>query len=178
MAVVLGNLAVLVSTSSPWAGIPDRKAWPVIFDMVMNMPRRERESHSLLHNINGASVSTSLAASKSFDPDGEAKNFWIGDRHRANSKSNTFDFDAYSSDEDNGNNGNGDEDNNEYDWEKQMRKRVKELEEMKELEKKAEELQSQMSDGEGDGDGEGKEETEEEKRMRVKRALEKVCHNS
>ncbi|XP_042496362.1 uncharacterized protein LOC122075408 [Macadamia integrifolia] len=166
MAVVLGNLVVLVS---PWAGIPDRKAWPMLVDVVMNMPRRD------LHAINGANVSTSLAAAKSFDPDGETKNFWIGDRHRANSKANTFDFDAYSSDEDNNNNGNGDEDNNEYDWEKKMRKRMKELEEMKELEKKAEELQSRMDDDEGDGDGQGKEETEEEKRIRVKRALEKVA---
>ncbi|KAJ4965008.1 hypothetical protein NE237_016857 [Protea cynaroides] len=169
MAVVLSNLAVSVAATSSPSGTPDRKAWPVIVDMFLNLPRRDLHSH----NVNGANVSTSLAAAKGFDLDGEHKNYWIGARHRANSKANTFEFDAYSGDEDNNNNGNGDEDNNQYDWEEKLWKRVKELEEMKELEKKAEELQSRMANREGEG--QGKEETEEEKRMRVKRELEKAA---
>ena len=162
MAVVLGNIALLLDVTSPLTGIPDRKPRTVIHDVVLNLSKRD--SH---HSANAyASLAT-----KSFESDGEGRNHRFVARGKSNSKVNDVDSDAGSSDgEANGNgNGNGfdDEDEETVDWEKSMRKRVKEIEEMKELEKKAEELQSRAA--------EGQEETEEEKRMRVKKELEKVC---
>ncbi len=162
MAVVLGNIALLLDVTSPLTGIPDRKPRTVIHDVVLNLSKRD--SH---HSANAyASLAT-----KSFESDGEGRNHRFVARGKSNSKVNDVDSDAGSSDgEANGNgNGNGfdDEDEETVDWEKSMRKRVKEIEEMKELEKKAEEVQSRAA--------EGQEETEEEKRMRVKKELEKVA---
>ncbi|KAF8390490.1 hypothetical protein HHK36_025016 [Tetracentron sinense] len=165
MAVLLGNLTLLVDVTPPRTGLPDRKTRPVAVDVLLNLAKWDSQSH----HTNGANVCTSLAT-KSFESDGETRNFRIGARGKDNLKTNAIDFDADSSDEDNNGNGFGDE-GDDFDWEKEMRKRVKEMEEMKELERKAEELQSRMADGEG----EGKEETEEEKRMRVRKELEKVA---
>ncbi|KAK9277756.1 hypothetical protein L1049_007303 [Liquidambar formosana] len=164
MAVVLGNIALIVDVTSHRTAIPDRKPRPVALDVVLNLPKREP------HHITNTYASL---ATKSFESDGETRNHRAGVRGKANSKTNAVDFDAGSSDEDSNGNGNGygDEEEGGYDWEKEMKKRMKEIEEMKELEKKAEELQSRMDD---DGE-EGKEETEEEKRMRVRRELEKVA---
>ncbi|KAE8023526.1 hypothetical protein FH972_009208 [Carpinus fangiana] len=155
MAVVIGNLALLLDLASPWTVTPDRKTRTVALDVVLNLPKRS-DPHAHYH----ASVS-----SKSFDSDGEARSQRIVARGKSNSKVNGVDFDAGSSDEE------GDQEEP-FDWEKVMRKRVKEIEERRELEKKAEELQSQVEDGD---EGEGNEETEEEKRMRVRKELEKVA---
>ncbi|KAF8378233.1 hypothetical protein HHK36_029572 [Tetracentron sinense] len=161
MAVLLGNLALLLDAISPRTGLPDRKTRPVTVDVLLNLSKRDS------HHINSANFYASLAT-KGFDSDGEIKNHRIGVRGKANSKINAFDSnsDSDSSDEDNNGNGFGDE-GEDFEWEKEMRKRVKEMEEMKELERKAEELQNRMA--------EGKEETEEEKRMRVRKELEKVA---
>ncbi|KAJ9176332.1 hypothetical protein P3X46_011656 [Hevea brasiliensis] len=154
MAMVLGNLALLLEVVSPRPVIPDRKTRPVAIDVVLNLPKRDPYTYA-----------ASLAG-KSFESDGEARSQRVVARAKANSKVNGVDFD---SDEENGNgNGEGEE---EYDWEKEMRKRVKEIEEMRELEKKAEELQSKAEDSES----EDREETEEEKKMRVRKELEKVA---
>ncbi|XP_041013149.1 uncharacterized protein LOC121256421 [Juglans microcarpa x Juglans regia] len=153
MAVVLGNLALLLDLASPRTLLADRKSRPVALDVVLNLPKRSDPLASYYASI----------PSKSFDSDGEARNKRVVARGKANSKVNGVDFDAGSSDEE------GEEEP--FDWEKEMRRRVKEIEERRELEKKAEELQSRLEDGEG----EGKEETEEEKRMRVKKELEKVA---
>ncbi|KAG2708164.1 hypothetical protein I3760_05G179400 [Carya illinoinensis] len=153
MAVVLGNLALLLDLASPRTLLADRKSRPVALDVVLNLPKRSDPHASYYASI----------ASKSFDSDGEARNKRFVARGKTNSKVNGVDFDAGSSDEE------GEEEP--FDWEKEMRRRVKEIEERRELERKAEELQSRLEDGEG----EGKEETEEEKRMRVKKELEKVA---
>lgn len=152
MAVVLGNLALLLDVASPRTIVQDRKTRPVALDLVLNLPKRSDP-----HAYYSASV-----ASKSFDSDGEVRNQRVVARGRAKSKVNGVDFDEGSSDEE------GEEEP--FDWEKEMRRRVKEIEERRELLKKAEELQSRAEDSEG----EGKEETEEEKRMRVRKELEKV----
>ncbi|KAJ0096231.1 hypothetical protein Patl1_16062 [Pistacia atlantica] len=155
MAVVLGNLALLLDVTSARTIITDRKSRPVAADVVLNLPKRD------LH------VYYSALTTKIFDSEGESRNHRVVTRGKSNSKVNGVDFDAGSSDEENGN---GDEE--EYDWEKEMRKRVKEIEEMRELEKKAEEIQSKVED---DIEAEAKEETEEEKKMRVRKELEKVA---
>ena len=163
MAVVLGNIALLLDVTSPLTGIPDRKARTASHEVVLNLSKRD--SH---HSTNAyASLAT-----KSFESDGEARNHRVVARGKANSKVNGVDSDAGSSDEEGNGNGNGndDEDEETFDWEKAMRKRMKEIEEMKELEMKAEELQSRVA--------EGQEESEEEKRMRVRKELEKVCSTS
>lgn len=157
MAVVVGNLALLLDVASPRTLITDRKSRPLALDVVLNLPKRD------LH------LNYSALANKSLDSEGESWNHRVVTRGKVNSKVNAVDFDAGSSDEENGN-GNGEKE--EYDWEKEMRRRVKEIEEMRELEKKAEELQSKAE--EDDSESEAKEETEEEKRMRVRRELEKV----
>lgn len=157
MAVVVGNLALLLDVASPRTLITDRKSRPLALDVVLNQPKRD------LH------LNYSALANKSLDSEGESWNHRAVTRGKVNSKVNAVDFDAGSSDEENGN-GNGEKE--EYDWEKEMRRRVKEIEEMRELEKKAEELQSKAE--EDDSESEAKEETEEEKRMRVRRELEKV----
>lgn len=157
MAVVVGNLALLLDMASPRTVITDRKTRLVALDVVLNLPKRDLQlNHSALVN-------------KSLDSEGESWNHRVVTRGKANSKANAVDFDAGSSDEENGN---GEEEKDEYDWEKEMRRRVKEIEEMRELEKKAEELQSKAE--EDDTESEAKEETEEEKKMRVRRELEKV----
>lgn len=158
MAVVVGNLALLLDVASPRTLITDRKSRPLALDVVLNLPKRD------LH------LNYSALANKSLDSEGESWNHRVVTRGKVNSKVNAVDFDAGSSDEENGN-GNGEKE--EYDWEKEMRRRVKEIEEMRELEKKAEELQSKAE--EDDSESEAKEETEEEKRMRVRRELEKVA---
>ncbi|KAI9169374.1 hypothetical protein LWI28_011407 [Acer negundo] len=161
MAVVLGNLALLLDVNLPRTITTDRKSRPVAVDVVLNLPKID-----LLVNY-------SALAKKILESEAENRNNRVVARGKSNSKFNAVDFDAASSDEDNGN---GDEEGEEeevkYDWEKEMRKRVKEIEEMRELEKKAEELQSKADD---DGEGEPKEETEEQKKMRVRRELEKVA---
>ncbi|KAB1207849.1 hypothetical protein CJ030_MR7G004129 [Morella rubra] len=153
MAVVLGNLALLLDVASPRTIVQDRKTRPVALDLVLNLPKRSDP-----HAYYSASV-----ASKSFDSDGEVRNQRVVARGKAKSKVNGVDFDEGSSDEE------GEEEP--FDWEKEMRRRVKEIEERRELLKKAEELQNRSEDTEG----EGKEETEEEKRMRVRKELEKVA---
>lgn len=156
MAVVLGNLALLLDVTSPRTTITDRKSRPVAVDVVLNLPKRD------LH------VNYSALTNKSLDSEGDSRNHLVVTRGKANSKVNAVDFDAGSSDEENGN---GDEEE-EYDWEKEMRRRMKEIEEMRELEKKAEELQTKAED---ESETEVKEETEEEKKMRVRKELEKVA---
>lgn len=161
MAVVVGNLALLLDVASPRSVTTDRKSRLVALDVVLNLPKRD------LH------LNYPALANKSLDSEGESWNSRAVTRGKANSKVNAVDFDAGSSDEENGN---GEEEKEEYDWEKEMRRRVKEIEEMRELEKKAEELQSKAEEEEEEDDteSEGKEETEEDKRMRVRRELEKV----
>ena len=163
MAVVIGNLALLLDVISPRTVILDRKTRPVSLDVVLNLPKRDPHHHQAYY----ASI-----ASKSFDSDGEARHQRVVARGKSNSKVNGVDFDASSSDEEGNGNGEGDEES--FDWEKEMRRRVKEIEERKELEKKAEELQSRMEEEGGEDGDEGKEETEEEKRARVRKELEKV----
>ena len=163
MAVVIGNLALLLDVISPRTVILDRKTRPVSLDVVLNLPKRDPHHHQAYY----ASIT-----SKSFDSDGEARHQRVVARGKSKSKVNGVDFDASSSDEEGNGNGEGDEES--FDWEKEMRRRVKEIEERKELEKKAEELQSRMEEEGGEGGDEGKEETEEEKRARVRKELEKV----
>lgn len=164
MAVVLGNLALLMDVASNRSILSERKIRTVAIDggLSLNLPRR------LEHQ--GVSA---FIAGKGFESEGEGRSQRVVVRGKANSKvNNGVDPDAGSSDEENGNgNGSGNEEwEEDFDWEKEMRRRVKEIEERRELEKKAEELQSQLEDGEGDGG----DETEEEKRMRVRKELEKV----
>lgn len=161
MAVILGNLALLLDVTSTRTVLPDRKIRPGILDTVLNLnlqPKRE-----------GQFQNASIATAKVFDSEGEGRSQRVVARGKSNSKMNGVDFDAGSSDEENGYD-EGDEEG--FDWEKEMRRRVKEIEERRELEKKAEELRSQMDDDDGEGDD--REETEEEKRMRVRKELEKV----
>nr|POF07347.1 hypothetical protein CFP56_22860 [Quercus suber] len=164
MAVVIGNLALLLDVISPRTVILDRRTRPVSLDFVLNLPKRDPHHHQAYY----ASI-----ASKSFDSDGEARHQRVVARGKSNSKVNGVDFDASSSDEEGNGNGEGDEES--FDWEKEMRRRVKEIEERRELEKKAEELQSRMEEEGSEGGDEGKEETEEEKRARVRKELEKVA---
>ncbi|EEF34483.1 uncharacterized protein LOC8273504 [Ricinus communis] len=159
MAVVGGNLALLLDVISPWAVVLERKMRPVSVDVVLNLPKRDHHHHTC------SSVSL---GSKSFESGGkESRKQRVVTRGKANSKMNGVDFD---SDEESGSNGEGEEEPA-LGWEKEMRKRVKEIEEMRELEKKAEELQSKAEETES----EDREETEEEKRMRVRKELEKVA---
>ncbi|KAL5552816.1 hypothetical protein UlMin_040217 [Ulmus minor] len=162
MAVVLGNIALLLDVASPRAVLPDRKIRPVALDAFLNLNLPKKDSPAF----------NPFIAVKGFDSDGEARSQRVVARGKANSKVNGVDSDPGSSDEEGNGDGNGvDDGEEEFDWEKEMRRRMKVIEERKELEKKAEELQSQMEEGEGDGE----EETEEEKRMRVRRELEKVA---
>lgn len=162
MAVVLGNLGLILDVTSPRIIVTDRKSRPVAVDVVLNLAKREAH-----HSVNSNAYAS--LATKSFESDGETWNHRSGFRGKANSKVNAVDFGAESSDDDG--NGTEEEDEKPYDWEKEMRRRVKEIEEMKELEKKAEELQSRVAEGDPDDE----EETEEEKRMRVRKELEKVA---
>ncbi|EOY00623.1 Tetratricopeptide repeat-like superfamily protein [Theobroma cacao] len=164
MAVVLGNLALLLDVTSARTVTPDRKSRPLAIDVLLNLPKRDPY---FFH----ASVSNKSQLDSS---DGENRAHRVVARGKANSKVKAVDFDAGSSDDDGNGNGNGfEEEEEEYDWEKEMRKRVKEIEEMRELEKKAEELQSKAEAEESEG--EGSKETEEKKRMRVRKELEKVA---
>lgn len=163
MAVVLGNLALLLDVTSARIVTTDRKSRPLAIDVVLNLPKKDPHFfHTSLSNKNQLDYL-----------DGENWAQRVVARGKANSKVRAVDFDAESSDDDVNGNGNGfEEEEEEYDWEKEMRKRVKEIEEMRELEKKAEELQSKAEAEESES--EGREETEEEKRMRVRKELEKV----
>ncbi|XVE92353.1 hypothetical protein REPUB_Repub01dG0089700 [Reevesia pubescens] len=164
MAVVLGNLALLLDLTSVRIVTTDRKSRPLAIDVVLNLPKRDP------HFFHASPPNKSQLEYW----DGENRSHRVVARGKVNSKINAVDFDAGSSDDDGNGNGNGsDEEEQEYDWEKEMRKRVKEIEEMRELEKKAEELQSKAEAEESEG--EGREETEEEKRMRVRKELEKVA---
>ncbi|KAA8529627.1 hypothetical protein F0562_034273 [Nyssa sinensis] len=165
MAVVIGNLALLIDMTSPRVGVSDRKTRPVSTDVVLNLFKKDLHHHAAAN----ANIYAYLPSNSS-ESDKETRNHRIGYRAKANSKVNAVDFEGSSDDDSNGN-GFDDEEESTFDWEKEMRKRVKEIEEMRELERKAEELQSRMEDTEG----EGKEETEEEKRMRVRKELEKVA---
>ncbi|KAM5567958.1 hypothetical protein ABKV19_015834 [Rosa sericea] len=151
MAVLLGNLALLLDVTSPRTILPDRKTRPVALDALLNLnlslPRRDPHNHSQAYN--------GFIAAKGFDSDGgETRSQRVVARGKANSKVN------------------GEEPPAPLDWEKEMRRRVKEIEERKELEKKAEELQSRIEEDYEDDGGEG---TEEAKRMRVRKELEKVA---
>lgn len=163
MAVVVGNLALLLDLTSPRTVVPDRKTRPATLDAVLNLnlPKRDLHAHG-----------NAFIAAKVFDSEGEGRSQRVVARGKSNSKMNGVDYEAESSDEEGNGNGNGydEEEEEAFDWEKEMRRRLKEIEEKRELEKKAEELRGQMEDGEGDG----REETEEEKRMRVRKELEKV----
>ncbi|XVF43923.1 hypothetical protein PTKIN_Ptkin02bG0080200 [Pterospermum kingtungense] len=170
MAVVLGNLALLLDVTSARTVTTDRKSRPLAIDFVLNLPKRDSHSHFFHASLSNKSQL------EFWDGDNRAPHRVVA-RGKANSKVKAVDFDAGSSDDDGNGNGNGDgleDEKNEYDWEKEMRKRVKEIEEMRELEKKAEELQSKAEAEESVGE-EGREETEEEKRMRVRKELEKVA---
>ena len=160
MAVVLGNLALLLDVTSARTVTTDRKSPPLAIDVVLNLPKWDP-----CFSIASLSNKSQLEYW-----DGENRAQRVVARGKANSKVKAVDFDAESSDDDGNGNGNGFEE--QYDWEKEMRKRVKEIEEMRELEKKAEELQSKAEAEVSEG--EGREETEEEKRMRVRKELEKV----
>lgn len=164
MAVVVGNLALLLDLTSPRTVVPDRKTRPVTLDAVLNLNLPKRDHHA---------YNNAFIAAKIFESEGEGRSQRVVARGKSNSKVNGVDFDAESSDEEGNGNGNGYDEGEEdaFDWEKEMRRRVKEIEEKRELEKKAEELRSQLEDGE---EGDGREETEEEKRMRVRKELEKV----
>ncbi|XP_047311537.1 uncharacterized protein LOC124914949 [Impatiens glandulifera] len=167
MAVVLGNLYLLLDLSSPRVVYPDRKGRLVPYEVVLNLFKKDPNNH-----ITPVNAYPSLAW-KRIESDREIHNQRIG--IKANSKVNDVDFESWNDDDSNGN-GNGydeEDEENRFDWEKAMRQRVKEMEEMRELEKKAMELQRQMEEEEGDE--EGGEETEEEKRMRVRKELEKVA---
>ncbi|XP_050373730.1 uncharacterized protein LOC126791336 [Argentina anserina] len=174
MAVVFGNLALLLDVTSPRTILPDRKCRPVALDALLNLnlslPKRDPHNHS--HAFNGFT-----AGSKGFDSDGgESRSQRVVARGKANSKVNGVDFGR--DEEGNGNgfgeggDGGEEEPAAEVDWEKEMRWRVKEIEERKELEKKAEELRSRIEE---DYEDDGREETEQEKRMRVRKELEKVA---
>ncbi|XP_052204966.1 uncharacterized protein LOC127809863 [Diospyros lotus] len=161
MAVVLGNIALLLDVNSPRSPVPDRKIRPVPADIVLSLFKKEPQPHRHM----------SVVAANGFESEKEIRNQRVGERGKANSKVNSMDFAGLSDDDSNGN-GNGYEDEEEeFDWEKEMRRRVKEIEEMRELERKAEELQSRVEDDEG----QAPEETEEEKRTRVRKELEKVA---
>ncbi|PRQ40149.1 putative acetyltransferase A, auxiliary subunit [Rosa chinensis] len=171
MAVLVGNLALLLDVTSPRTILPDRKTRPVALDALLNLnlslPRRDPHNHSQAYN--------GFIAAKGFDSDGgETRSQRVVARGKANSKVNGVDFGR---DEEGNGNGFGEGDGEEeppapLDWEKEMRRRVKEIEERKELEKKAEELQSRIEE---DYEDDGREETEEAKRMRVRKELEKVA---
>ncbi|XP_022726915.1 uncharacterized protein LOC111282897 [Durio zibethinus] len=163
MAVVLGNLALLLDVTSTRTVTKDRKSRPLAIDVVFNLPKRDP------HFVHASPSNKSELEYW----DGENWAHRVVARGKANSKVKAVDFDAWSSDDDGNGNGNGFEEEEEYDWEKEMRKRVKEIEEMRELERKAEELQSKAEAEESEG--EVREETEEEKRMRVRKELEKVA---
>ncbi|XVE85150.1 hypothetical protein DITRI_Ditri17bG0068800 [Diplodiscus trichospermus] len=164
MAVVFGNLALLLDVASARIFTTDRKSRPLAIDFILNLPKRDPH---IFH--------ASLSSKSQLEYwEGENRPHRLVARGKANSKVKAVDFDAGSSDDDGNGNGNGfEEEEEEYDWEKEMRKRVKEIEEMRELEKKAEELQSKAEAEETEV--EGREETEEEKRMRVRKELEKVA---
>lgn len=175
MAVVLGNLALLIDATSLPFSVPDRKPRPPpALDVLLSLSKREPHANSSLTSVGGA------APTKGFESESES---WFSSHKVAARGKSSFSkvdgvgFDSGSSEEESNGNGNGNEveegGGGELDWEKQMRKRVKEIEEMRELEKKAEELQSR-GEADEDGGGEGKDETEEEKRMRVRKELEKV----
>ncbi|XWS69068.1 hypothetical protein CRYUN_Cryun04dG0147900 [Craigia yunnanensis] len=164
MAVIIGNLALLLDVTSARTVTTDRKSRPLAIDVVLNLPKRD--PHFFLASLSNKSQLEYW--------DGENRSHRVVARGKANSKVKAVDFDAGSSDDEGNGNGNGfEEEEEEYDWEKEMRKRVKEIEEMRELEKKAEELQSKAEAEESEG--EGREEKEEEKRMRVRKELEKVA---
>ncbi|XP_077250525.1 tetratricopeptide repeat (TPR)-like superfamily protein isoform X2 [Tasmannia lanceolata] len=145
MAVLLGNLGLLLDPNPPRIVLPDRKTRQGTIDLVSNSPKRDP-------------ILINLSTIKLFEFEAENRNSRIGKR-KSNSKANAVDYDNGSSDEENNNGDN-------KDWENEMRKRVKEIQEMKELEKRAEELQSRVEEGE--------EETEEEKKNRVRKELEKI----
>ncbi|XP_022732916.1 uncharacterized protein LOC111287025 [Durio zibethinus] len=164
MAVVFGNLALLLDVTSARTVTMDRKSRPLAIDVVLNLPKSDPHFfHASFSNRSQLEFS-----------DGENRPYRAVARGKANSKVKAVDFDAGSSDDEGYGNGNGlEEEEDEYDWEKEMRKRVKEVEEMRELEKKAEELLSKAEAEESEV--EGNEETEEEKRMGVRIELEKVA---
>lgn len=175
MAVVLGNLALLIDAASPPITVPDRKPRPpAVLDVLLNLSRREPHANSYLTPV-------VAATSKGFESEPESCfPYKVAARGKSSSKVDAVGFGSGSTEEESNGNGNGNGNGNEVeegggelDWEKQMRKRVKEIEEMRELEKKAEELQSRGEAEESGGD-EGNEETEEEKKMRVRKELEKV----
>ncbi|KAI3970435.1 hypothetical protein MKX01_024082 [Papaver californicum] len=173
MAVLVGNLTLLVDTISLRTGLPDRRTRSAILDVIL-----KKDYYSQITN----SVSLSTKNSNFEDSrnnKAEIMNFLFGINNKKgliNSKSNpSMDFDSEFNGEDEG-------DENFESWEEQMRKRVKELEELKELEKKAEELQNSIDDDDDDGGDEDEDEfrgddedTEERKRMRVRKELEKVA---
>lgn len=183
MALVLGNLALLVDVNSLISLrnlSPDRKARhpvPLPDQPFFSLPNKVRDSllfttSTTITTTSSSPLSvTSAAVCKTpcFDPESCVNNRTRRCARRPNSKPNAFDFDASNGLDDE--NGDEDDGSGRSDWEKEMRKRVKEIEEMKELEKKAEELQSRAEDGNGGGE----EETEEEKKQRVRRELEKVA---
>lgn len=172
MAVVLGNLALLVDVASV-SRIPatERKPRPpatAAIEVLLSLSKREI-----------VNPYASLSA-KAFESDGEVRSHKAVARGKGNSRAKAVDFDAGSSDEEGSGNGNGNDNGNggygeELDWEAQMGKRMKEIEAMRELEKAADELQSLAAAEGGGGGDEVKEETEEEKRMRVRKELEKVA---
>ncbi|MCL7045250.1 hypothetical protein MKW94_026810 [Papaver nudicaule] len=169
MAVLVGNLTLLVDTISLRTGLPDRRTRLAILDYYSQ----------IVNNVSLSTKSNNSESSSSFSHDdkSEMKNFLFGINNKKrmiNLKSNSsMDFDSeFNGEEDEG-------DDNFESWEQEMRKRVKELEELKELERKAEELQNTIDDDD-DGGGEDEfrrddEDTEEKKRIRVRKELEKVA---
>ncbi|XP_058101948.1 uncharacterized protein LOC131246094 isoform X2 [Magnolia sinica] len=180
MALVVGNVALLIDPSSPRISLPDRKNRLSTLDLVSNFPKKLKDSILLINT----SPTPTTCPSLDFDTtdSGRTPRITGFGRRRPNSKANAFDFGSSNglggdtnTTNNNSNNSNGDEDDggngtSNNDWEQEMRKRLKEIEEMKELEKKAEELQSEMADQDQGDD----EETEEEKKNRVRRELEKI----
>ncbi|XP_058101946.1 uncharacterized protein LOC131246094 isoform X1 [Magnolia sinica] len=181
MALVVGNVALLIDPSSPRISLPDRKNRLSTLDLVSNFPKKLKDSILLINT----SPTPTTCPSLDFDTtdSGRTPRITGFGRRRPNSKANAFDFGSSNglggdtnTTNNNSNNSNGDEDDggngtSNNDWEQEMRKRLKEIEEMKELEKKAEELQSEMADQDQGDD----EETEEEKKNRVRRELEKLA---
>ncbi|KAI3931289.1 hypothetical protein MKX01_040206 [Papaver californicum] len=169
MAVLVGNLTLLVDSISLRTGLSDRRTPSAILDVIL-----KKDYYSQI-----VSLSTKNSNFESSRNDkAEIRNFLFGINNKKrviNSKSkSSMDFDSEFNGEDEG-------DENFESWEEQMRKRVKELEELKELEKKAEELQNRIGDDDDGGDEDedefrgDDEDTEERKRMRVRKELEKVA---
>ncbi|KAJ4823297.1 hypothetical protein Tsubulata_028572, partial [Turnera subulata] len=161
MAVVFGNLALLLDVTSPRIVSHRKTRPPVPIDVILSLYKRDPycSSTAYYHTSSSGIVS---------DGEDARKQRVVAARGKANSETNGVDFDSDDGEEDDG-----------FDWEaaskleEEMRRRAKEREATRELEAEAVELQRKAE--EASRKSEGTEETEEEKRMRVRKELEKVA---